>query len=1303
MQSQEEELRRKLLDEVNEKYEKILKSIDKEIEEKNSLIKKLKAKINKLQNEIFKMYVYLGACECYDFIKDDLSFFDIDLKTFEQWLNQYKCGYNLNQLIELNQSFNALVLQLKEAQKELTQFENDITQLTEQKNLLLILNEKEVTSFQHKLEPYLKLINDLKNVLSLETFEDAYEYLKMKKAELSAFKFSEEDYYNELNALLDKVNIEFERSQLENSKQGFNSSVSMFNELLNRRIELENCILIIKNQMNQIQINKEKEIISFQQRIELFLNLIADLLNEMSSKSYKEAREYLKTKKTELSNFDFDEETANNELNDLLVRLNINFDQSQLKNLKDNFISKIQILKETQHQLLEIEDNILELKEQRNITLENKEQEIACFQQEYESFMRFIKKITIELSGYGVLVSDKFYGKNTYPLGNVRVSDTGVFPNKVEICTTTFSNKDFGISVFEGDLGLLEIPFFLDLKSSGSTLINVDSDFSLDIVEKYIISFMISFFSSIPTNNISFGFYSPFCNSMPSVNAFINASIKNGLSIQQEMFQNRSKFTSLLSLIHQRADSISEKLFSNKCNDFIELCEKGASLDKAQIIFIHNFLSDIGDEELRELLSCVKGYQRCGVYFILVDSISNFNLENRSKRFLSYVAELVQICDTFNLNKDEFNYLYHAKLNEENGKDISLVCEKEYSMRIKDFLQSATPQMVYDFCIKACDVKAKNEKIVDFKQIKFYENNTQNDYDRITIPIGVNYPTVWEMEFGSVGNSPIANFIVGEPGTGKSQLINTIILSGAKKYSPDELIFHLIDFKNNSDLNAFMTSTKIPHVKAILTSVKEEDSTIILSNLLIECEKRIDLFKELSDQLGRPIRNIGEYNREIDENHLNIPHIPKLVIIIDECQHLFVSDSLSDVCERIVREGRSQGVHLILSTQVVERKMLKTLRLISGVYCFAVGSGIGDISELFENKKYLSTMSTDIPKGSYMCYASNNRGKDCATVKIAYADKKEVQYAEEICSKWSQYPIEFAKIGDQSALQYTKNIVLPSLVKNSKDIYPLTIGINYMNEQPVVLNFRREFNSSLLMIGNNSEGVFGVFNTICMQTQNYQTYVIDASKELKLLYHLKNKRENLKTGNETSFVDFLSELWTTYEERRKDIRGDYEPVFFLVNDIGDIDDFNNNVPLLNYGEEAVDDNMEPKEDDIASLFFKKKQNSSGDFFAKECFFKMLKEASRYNIFICLSCLNLSLINDETNHLTFSSSAQYEIFKKCSYIGLFNDANDVDRIMNFSFRTSTLNSINENMMIVITRQNTMMKLKYYHFDEDEVWK
>ena len=110
------------------------------------------------------------------------------------------------------------------------------------------------------------------------------------------------------------------------------------------------------------------------------------------------------------------------------------------------------------------------------------------------------------------------------------------------------------------------------------------------------------------------------------------------------------------------------------------------------------------------------------------------------------------------------------------------------------------------------------------------------------------------MEFGSVGNSPIANFIVGEPGTGKSQLINTIILSGAKKYSPDELIFHLIDFKNNSDLNAFMTTTKIPHVKAILTSVKEEDSTIILSNLLIECENRIEQFKELSDQLQKPIR-----------------------------------------------------------------------------------------------------------------------------------------------------------------------------------------------------------------------------------------------------------------------------------------------------------------------------------------------------------------------------------------------------------------------------------------------------------------
>ena len=318
----------------------------------------------------------------------------------------------------------------------------------------------------------------------------------------------------------------------------------------------------------------------------------------------------------------------------------------------------------------------------------------------------------------------------------------------------------------------------------------------------------------------------------------------------------------------------------------------------------------------------------------------------------------------------------------------------------------------------------------------------------------------------------------------------------------------------------------------------------------------------------------------------------------------------------------------------------------------------------------------------------------CATVKIAYADKKEVQYASEICTEWHQYPIDFAKIGDQSPLQYSPNDSFPTISKNTKDIYPLTMGINYMNDHPVILNFKREYNASLFMLGNNSEGVYGVFNTLCMQTKNCTTYVIDASKELKLLHQLERNPQSFKMGNETSFIEFLNELWKTYEERRKDIRGDYDPVFFFINEISNIDDFMNNVPLAQQEEQADDD-------DLASLFKRRRQDSSERLLAKECLFKLLKEASRYNIFLCLSATNLSFVNDDAQYSNLSISAQYDILKKSCYIGVFNDASDVERITNFTFKTSTLNSINENMMILITRQNTVMKLKYYHFDGESL--
>lgn len=148
--------------------------------------------------------------------------------------------------------------------------------------------------------------------------------------------------------------------------------------------------------------------------------------------------------------------------------------------------------------------------------------------------------------------------------------------------------------------------------------------------------------------------------------------------------------------------------------------------------------------------------------------------------------------------------------------------------------------------------------------------------------------------------------IAGMTGSGKSEILQTIILSLAVKYSPCEVGFFLIDYKGGGMSNLF---NRLPHLMGSISNLSGRMISRAMASVRSENERRQREF------LNFGVNNISEYQALYKEGRINIP-MPHVFIIIDEFAELkreepeFMKQLIS-----VARVGRSLGIHLVLATQ----------------------------------------------------------------------------------------------------------------------------------------------------------------------------------------------------------------------------------------------------------------------------------------------------------------------------------------------------------------------------------------------------
>ncbi|WP_305789052.1 FtsK/SpoIIIE domain-containing protein [Symbioplanes lichenis] len=225
------------------------------------------------------------------------------------------------------------------------------------------------------------------------------------------------------------------------------------------------------------------------------------------------------------------------------------------------------------------------------------------------------------------------------------------------------------------------------------------------------------------------------------------------------------------------------------------------------------------------------------------------------------------------------------------------------------------PSLVTQTCRRIADEVAAGPAPVALDSLLPAEEWQESAARALTAPLG-DSPQGAPVEV-TLADYPPHALIAGPSGTGKTNLIYAWMGALAARYSPDELAFYLLDFKEGVSFARFAPGRRdpswLPHVRLVGVNVNtdREFGLALLRFLGAELRSRADAAKR------HEVTNLAELRAEDPEGHW-----PRIVAVVDEFQVLLagrdaVAAEAVDLLEDLARRGRSQGIHLVLASQDV--------------------------------------------------------------------------------------------------------------------------------------------------------------------------------------------------------------------------------------------------------------------------------------------------------------------------------------------------------------------------------------------------
>jgi len=361
-------------------------------------------------------------------------------------------------------------------------------------------------------------------------------------------------------------------------------------------------------------------------------------------------------------------------------------------------------------------------------------------------------------------------------------------------------------------------------------------------------------------------------------------------SLNSRIWTQSAQFEEQLAELNEHMEKIIQMYLRNEYATIAEYnAEAGTVAEKYHFLVIASFPVNFTDTAAKRLRNIAASGARCGVYTLI-------HWDQRSAAPQDFVPDELRknsVC----LTRTESGF----ELSAWRAPGLRLVLDPPPPPDFAtDFLQR-----VGELSKNSSRVEVPFESVAPAPSEMWREETTE----LLRVPIGRSGATKFQyLEIGS-GTRQHA-LIAGKTGSGKSTLFHVIITNLALRCSPEQVEFYLVDFKKGVEFKCY-GSRHLPHARVVAIESDREFGLSVLQRVDDELRRRGDLFRKVGAQ------DLAGYKRAGGTEA-----VPRTLLMIDEFQEFFteedrVSQGAAVLLDRIVRQGRAFGIHVLLGSQTL--------------------------------------------------------------------------------------------------------------------------------------------------------------------------------------------------------------------------------------------------------------------------------------------------------------------------------------------------------------------------------------------------
>lgn len=434
---------------------------------------------------------------------------------------------------------------------------------------------------------------------------------------------------------------------------------------------------------------------------------------------------------------------------------------------------------------------------------------------------------------------------------------------------------------------LVSLPLVLAWAQQGSLLFETEATADSTVVGT-LQNVMLRLFASSPPGKVAMTIIDPVGLGQNFAGLMHLADYEESL-INRRIWTQRDQIDERLADLNEHIEKVIQMYLRNEYATIMEYNERAGSVaEKYHFLVVADFPEGFSDTAVRRLQSIAVSGPRCGVFTLM-----HWNKRQSSPE--SFTADDLRrnsVCIRRQMDR--------------------MVLEGEKSGATISLEGAPDPELASGLVHKIGKASIDSNRVeVPFSQVAPAppERWTGDTTSEVRVAIGRTGATKQQMLAIGKGTKQHALF-AGKTGSGKSTLFHVIITNLALSCSPDQVEFYLIDFKKGVEFKCYATK-RLPHARVVAIESDREFGLSVLQRVDEELRRRGDIFRKLG------VQDLPGYKKSGAKEPM-----PRTLLIIDEFQEFYTEDdqiaqTASLLFDRIVRQGRAFGIHVLLGSQTL--------------------------------------------------------------------------------------------------------------------------------------------------------------------------------------------------------------------------------------------------------------------------------------------------------------------------------------------------------------------------------------------------